>query len=85
MLMFVSMISAMTQTLSCTFSTVSVWRLRWQSMMLLTLLSHISVESIVAWMPLSSDTSRMPLLEMLPGTAQLSVPLTSVVDTTRRF
>jgi hypothetical protein len=55
-------------------------------MMLPTLLSHDSEESsALAWLPLSFDTFRMPLLEMLLDTTQLSVPRTSLVATIREF
>jgi hypothetical protein len=51
-----------------------------------TLLSHVFEEStVLAWMTLSSDTFRMPRLEMLLDTTQLPVPRTSLVAMIREF
>jgi hypothetical protein len=50
--------------------------------------AYSAVARLRGWqymMPLSSDTFRMPLLEILLDTTQLFVPRTSVVDTTCTF
>ena len=64
---------------------VSVWQLIWQSMMLLLLVWHAFMESIVGWMTLLSDTSRLPPVRVREDTTLVYIPLPRPSHLLHRF